>query len=134
MNLESLTLLVAAAAWLWVYFHPRAERLGLVMQISDEQKIRIALSPKTKAGHVARVDGVPVWSVSDLAVLELQASEDGMSVVAVAKGLGKATVSVKADADLGEGVTTIEASGDIEVLAAQASTLGLEFGAPEQQA
>ena len=55
-----------------------------------------------------------------------------MSAVVEAVGpLGTAQVSVSADADTGEGVATITALADIEVLASQATAVGISFGVPE---
>lgn len=100
--------------------------------ITDEQAIDFALVAKTAAGNAARVDGLPVWSVSDPAILDLKVAEDGLTAAVAAKGpLGACQVTAKADADLDEGeAREIFASADVLVVAAEAATLGLIAGAP----
>jgi hypothetical protein len=100
--------------------------------ITDEQKISFAFVPKTAAGNPAKVDGVPVWSVSNTDALDLVVGEDGLSATVSAKGpLGVAQVIVVADADLGAGVRTLTATADVVVVAAEAATVGLVAGTPE---
>lgn len=103
----------------------------MAIVLTDEQKVELALSPKTAAGNPAALDGAPVWTVSDEAVLELTVSADGLTASVAAKGLGSAQVSVVADADLDEGETR-EISGvlDIVVVAAEAASLGISAGVP----
>lgn len=100
--------------------------------LADEQKVSVSLEPKTQAGNPARVDGIPTWEVSDANILDLVVSPDGLNAVVTAKGpLGKSQISVKADADLGEGLREITTIDEVEVVAAEAVTLGLKFGTPE---
>ena len=102
------------------------------MKLTDVQKVIGSIAPKDAAGNPAPVDGIPVWASSDTAVITVTAAPDGMSAVVEAVGpLGTAQVSVSADADTGEGVTTITALVDIEVLASEATALGITFGVPE---
>ena len=78
------------------------------------------------------MNGIPVWASSDTAIVTVTLVPDGMSAVVEAVGpLGTAQVSVSADADTGEGVATITALADIEVLASQATAVGISFGVPE---
>lgn len=102
--------------------------------LTDEQKVTLTLKPLTAAGNPARVDGVPVWSQSNADVLDLEVAADGMTAVALAKGLGPSQISVVADADLGDGVREITAVQDVVVKAAEAVTLGIEAGTPEPKA
>lgn len=100
--------------------------------LTDEQKVALAVEFKTAAGNPANVDGTPVWSSSDDTVVSVEASEDGLSAVAVAVGpLGTAQISCEADADLGEGVRAITGVIDIEVRAAEAVVAVVAAGAPE---
>lgn len=102
------------------------------MKLTDVQKVVGSIAPKDAAGNPAPVDGIPVWSSSDPAIVTVTAAPDGMSAVVEAVGpLGTAQVSVTADADTGEGVTTITALADIEVLASQATAVGINFAVPE---
>ena len=104
----------------------------MALILTDEQKVSLSIDPRTAAGNPAKVDGVPVWSVSDSNVLTIVPSEDGKSAVVTTTGqLGASQVSVSADADLGEGVRTIAATLDVTVVAAEAATLAITSGTPE---
>src|SRR6185436_3167778 len=94
--------------------------------LTDEQKVSLTIQPLTAAGNSAKVDGVPVWSVSDSNILSLTVSEDGLSAVVTTVGpLGDCKVSVSADADLGEGIRNLTGTLDITVVAAEAASIGI---------
>lgn len=104
------------------------------MILTDVQKVKLKVNPVSKAGNPATVDGAPKWSVSDETILTLAVSEDGLGAEVVSTGkLGTAQVSVVADADLGDGVTELTGTLDVEVKASAAVTLGLEVGTPEDK-
>ena len=104
----------------------------MALILTDEQKVSLSIQPVTSAGNPAKVDGVPVWSVSDETVLTLTVAEDGLSAVATVTGtLGASQVSVKADADLGEGIKEIAAVLDVSVVASQAASLSITTATPE---
>ena len=102
---------------------------------TDDQKgfkCQCVLQPVTAAGNAAKVDGVPVWAVSDPTVLALEnIAPDGMSCDAVILGVvGTSQITAVADADLGAGVREITAVGEIQVKAAEAVGLNLTVGSP----
>lgn len=103
----------------------------MLITITNEQKIPVTLAPLTAAGNPATVDGAPQWSVTS-GDATLEVSADGMSAMLIS---GEANVNsqitVSADADLGEGVSTITDTIDLAVVAAAASQLGLNVGTPE---
>jgi hypothetical protein len=102
------------------------------MIITDVQKFTASIQPVDAKNNPAPVDGVPVWSSSNPAVLTVTASEDGMSATITAVGpLGTAQVAVTADADLGEGVSPITGVLDVEVKASNAVSLSIATTAPE---
>lgn len=106
----------------------------LMLVLKDNQKVALFIVPTSAAGNPALVEGVPVWTISDSAVLICTPSEDGMSAEVKAAGLvGTAQVSVTADADLGEGVRTITGVLDVEVKAGEAVTLTVSHGEPTDQ-
>ncbi len=113
--------------------HRRQEdRTVELLILTDEQKARLFLRPKTAAGNPAKVDGVPVWSQSNADVLDLVPDDDGLAATVIARGsLGGSQISVVADADLGTGTRELTATQDVEVKAAEATVLGIEAGAPE---
>jgi hypothetical protein len=61
----------------------------------------------------------------------LEPAADGLSCVALSDQIGVAQVQVTVDADLGPGVRTLTALLDIEVVAAEAISLGVIAGVPE---
>ena len=101
--------------------------------LTTDQKVTIALNPKTPGGHPATLDGTPSWSTSDGAVIAVQPAEDGESCVVLANGEGLATMGASADADLGDGIRTVTGQIEFEVVPAEASDLGFEAGQPEIQ-
>lgn len=106
-----------------------------MLQLTDVQQVSLTIQPVDAKGNPAPVDGVPAWNVSDATVLDLQVAADGLSAVVTAKGPltpagGSVQVSVSADADLTSGVTTINGSLDIAVVASQATTVGIVAGTP----
>lgn len=109
---------------------PRQEEMMFIL--GDDQKVTLSIAPVDAAGNPAPVDGVPSWSLSDTKYIGLEVADDGMSATAIAIGLlGTTQVQVAADADLGEGVVTINGTLDIEVVAGQAVGLSIAAGTPE---
>lgn len=102
--------------------------------LTDVQRVSLAISPKSAAGNPTAVDGAPAWSSSDDTVLTVEAAADGLSAVATTTGkLGTAQVRVEADADVGSGVTPLNAVLDVEVLASEAVALEVAAGTPESR-
>lgn len=107
-------------------------------KITENQQVVAEIKPKTSKGNPAKVDLTvpPVWEVSNPDVLEvLVDAENPLKATIKAKGpLGVSQVSCSVDADMDEGETRIlTATGDVEVVAAEATTAGLDFGTPEEQ-
>lgn len=106
----------------------------LMLILTDSQKVALTFAPKDKRGNPAEVQGPPVWTSSDESVVGLQVADDGLSATAVAAGpIGVAQVSVAADADLGDGVSTITGLLDIQTVAGTATTIDIAAGVPEEQ-
>lgn len=101
--------------------------------LTDEQKVALAIDARTAAGNPAKLDGAPVWTSSAPEIVSLQVAEDGLSAVATTVGpVGTSQISVMADADLDEGeFREIVALLDVEVVAAEAATLGISASTPE---
>jgi hypothetical protein len=104
-------------------------------EINTDQNYPLVLLSITDAqGRTARVDGVPVWTSSNEAVLRVTPAADGLSAVVDTVDIGTARINVSADADLGTGVTPITgASEDVNVSqgpSTVATSLGLNLGAP----
>lgn len=99
--------------------------------ITNEQKVKLTIAPKTAAGNPAPIDGIPLWNVSDSSVLTLDVAPDGLSAYAISNSVGTSQINVVADADLGEGVREIASVLDIQVVNAEAVSLGIISGDPE---
>jgi hypothetical protein len=106
-----------------------------MLVLTDSQFVSLNVSPVTKAGNPATIDGAPKWSVSDESVLTLEVSEDGLSCKAVTTGkLGDAQINVVADADMGEGVVEIVGVLEVSVKAGAAASVAVTAGTPEEKA
>lgn len=103
--------------------------MPLNLAITNEEKINVTLNPVTANGNPATVDGAPVWSVEGDATLEVAA--DGLSAYLISGAAGASTVTVTADADLGEGVVTLSDVIALNVIPAGAAALGFTAGAAE---
>ena len=105
-----------------------------MLVLTDSQFVTLNVTPVTKAGNPATIDGAPKWSVSDESVLTLEVSEDGLSCKAVTTGkLGDAQVNVVADADMGEGVVEITGVLEVSVKAGAAASVAVTAGTPEEK-
>lgn len=100
------------------------------IKITNEQKVKVSLTPVTDTGKPAKLDGKPTWEVvsgfSTIAV-----DPDGMSADLVSEDNPGTTVfAVAADADLGEGVEEVADTITLTVEGARARNLGLTAAAP----
>lgn len=104
----------------------------MAVVLTNDQKVSVAIQPVDRFGNVAKVDGIPVWSVSDPGIGALEAAADGLSAVFTTAGpLGVVQIQVQADADLGGGIKPLVGTLDIQVEAGEAVSLGLVAGIPE---
>lgn len=116
------------------YQWPLLGEVLMSLQLTDSQQCELSIKPVDKKGNPAKLDGKPVWSVDNTELLAAVPSDDGMSCTLKAVGpLGSGTVSVKADADLGEGVTEVVGVANVEIVAGQAVSVNIEAGAVTEQ-
>lgn len=110
---------------------PKGNSMPVAVKITNEQKVKVTLTPVTDTGKPAKLDGTPTWEVvSGNATVEV--AEDGLSATLVsADDPGDTQFLVKADADLGEGVEEISDVVTLNVVGATAKNLGLTVGTPE---
>lgn len=103
----------------------------MTLRLTNEQQVRVAVTPRTSHGREAALDGTPSWSSSNPAVATVvpDTAKPNEAVV-IAQGLGSVQIVVSADADLSAGVRTISGVLDIEVVAAEAASLGVVAGTP----
>ena len=102
--------------------------------LTDIQQCRLAIGPKDAAGNPAQVQGA-AWASSDTSVCTVEQAEDGLSALVKTVGpVGSCQVTVTADADLGDGVTEIVGIMQVNIIASQATTVGITAGEPEPRA
>jgi hypothetical protein len=99
-----------------------------------EQWLVLKIAPVTKHGRPAPIDGKPSWAVGTMGIIAIEASPDGLACKVEARGIGRTGVTVTADADLGDGVRTISAFVDFEVVAAEAEGFAIEATEPQDLA
>lgn len=104
-----------------------------MVTLTDTQGVDVILNPTDAKGKPARLDGQPVWSSSDPAVVSVTPSPDGLTGRCLAGDPGTATITAQADADLGEGTRSIAAQVDFTILAGEAVTMAVTVGTPFEQ-
>jgi len=120
------------------YRYPRfnnpKDTITMSLQMTATQQCLISVAFTDKKGNPAKVDGYPVWLTDNTELLALSPANDGMSCLIAAVGpLGSGTVSVRADADLGAGVTNISGSLDVTITGGMATGVALSAGTPVEQ-
>lgn len=109
----------------------KKENTMLELTITNEQKVKVTLTPVTDTGRPASLDGAPAWTVQsgDSTVVP---DEGGLSAFLVSSDTpGDTIFVVTADADLGEGVEELSDTIRLTVAGARAKNLGLSAGTPE---
>lgn len=101
------------------------------LTLSVTQNVGLTITPRDARGNPAPVDGIPVWEISDPSLASLVPSADGLSAYITALGgVGHAQVKVSADARMGPDVRTITGILELELVPAEAITLGITAGEP----
>ena len=97
--------------------------------ITSSQQFRVDIEPVDKAGNPSTLATVPMWSVSDPAILAVEPAADGMSAVVSATGkLGTAQVGVAVEGNPTSEVNKIAGTVDVQVVAGKAVSLRLTLG------
>lgn len=109
------------------------EENSMATTLTDTQQFTLTIKPESKPGHPAAVEaGSVVWTGPPF--VSITPAADGMSALVKALTVGaNDNISVSADADLGAGVVTISGTYEVQVIASQATTIGFEASAPEEQ-
>jgi len=101
------------------------------MQLKVTNKLPLSLKLIDKFGNDARVDGLPLWALTNPAMGVLAVATDGMSAVLTPAGvLGSFAVQVSADADMGEGVKVIVGNLPLDLLPGDATEIQIVSGEP----
>ena len=90
--------------------------------LPNDHAVQLKVSYYDAKGNPAQVDGAVDWASSDETIARVTVDGDDSTrcMVYPVDQLGQAQISATADADLGEGVTEIITTGNIEVVAGQA--------------
>lgn len=91
---------------------------------TTEEKVHIKIAPKTASGKPASLDGLAKWEITSGGAT-IVPDEDGLGAFVVSEDTsGSSTWKVSGDADLGEGVVTIEDGGTYTYTNPQAAAFG----------
>jgi hypothetical protein len=113
-----------------VVLKTKVNPMAVTIKITNEQKVNVALTPKTDGGKPAKLDGAPAWSVVS-GDSTLVVAADGLSADLVSSDTpGDTTFLIDADADLGEGVENLQETITLTVSGANARNLGITVGTP----
>lgn len=107
--------------------------MAATLQLSQEVEGQV--NPVDKKGKPAKVqEGSVEFSTSDEDVaIVVEDPNDETKFVIKAKGIGVAQISIKADANLGDGVKTVETFLAVEVFPNEAVGFGVSLGEPREQ-
>ena len=105
----------------------------MALTLSSVQQAALSISAVDAKGNPAPVENV-VYQGSDPAIaVVITDPNDATKAVVAARAVGTAQVTVKADADIGEGEKELMGLLDVEVVAAEAVALSITAGTPEDQ-
>ena len=103
--------------------------MPIEVTMTNEEKVRLAITPMTPGGQPATVDGEAQWSVEGACTVE---PIDATSAwVLSSETIGDSTITVACDADLGSGVVPLGDTCLVHVGNPMAAQLGLAAGTPE---
>jgi hypothetical protein len=101
----------------------------LTLNIDQEADVRLSITDRV--GNPAKVQGVSTWEAADDDIVDIIESDDGLSAVIRSRDVvGETTVTVVADADLGDGVREIRGVLAVAVTAGDATVVELQADAP----
>jgi len=107
----------------------RKELHMLEISLTNEQKVRVTAKPVTDKGTEVPIDGSITGTPSDPDTVVNQI--DPTTIEIITPDSGDRTVVISADADPGDGVTTIEDSVLLHISNPIATSLGLTATTPE---
>lgn len=104
-----------------------------MLKLTSTQQASLSISAVDARGKPAQVDDV-TWSSSDESVATVTVDPtDPRKATVKSVDAGTAQINVSADADLGDGVSTLTGLLDLTVLAGQAVALVISTGTPSEQ-
>lgn len=105
--------------------------MPLELSLTNEQQVKVHITPVTASGKPAKLDGAPTWEVTS-GPGKVVPADDGLSADLITdnEDLSDTVYQVNADADLGEGVETVSDTILLHTKHANASSLGLTADDP----
>lgn len=101
--------------------------------LTDTQDCSLSVVAKSRKGSVTQLQNI-TWESSDPAVLTVtQDTTDPSKALASAVTAGIVVISMKADADLSDGVVDIIGTLDVVIGAGQATVVEIAAGTPVEQ-
>jgi len=121
-------------AFAWSVGQPtlkKRTKMPLEISMTNEEQVKLHLTPVTEAGKPTKLDGKPTWEVVS-GPAKLAIADDGLSadVISDNDDLSDTIIKISADADLGSGVEEIADTVTAHVTHANAKSLGLSADAP----
>jgi hypothetical protein len=99
----------------------------MAVQMKNSQHLSMSVKYTDKFGNPAKVQGVPVWDLSDPSFGSLRVADDGLRAYFDPSGpSGTCQINNTADADLGEGVKNIVGTIDVNVLPGDAVMVAID--------
>lgn len=112
----------------------RKKKHMIEVTLTNEQKVKVTLTPKTATGKASQVQGGSVKFTVQSGDSTVVPSPDGLSADLISSDTpGDTQILVEADADVGDGVETISDIITLHVAGAHAANLGLAVGTPESK-
>lgn len=99
--------------------------------LTDAQQVDLSVRPINKAGNEAPVEGAE-WTSSDPSVVEVVVSAESplKALVKTTGKVGNAQVKFACDARIGEGVSPLMATLDVQVVPGEAVNVEINAGTP----
>ena len=104
----------------------------MALTLTTTQFFIVALNPVDANGNHAPLDGIPKWESNG--PVDLAIADDGLSARVTPTGpVGHAQISVTADVRLGPDLRLLTGVLEIDVIPAEAVSLGLSAGEPQER-
>lgn len=103
-------------------FKVKAKGPLIMYTLPSDKMVGVGVTYQDSKGRPAEVDGEVVWTSSDetIATVSVDSTNSNLAKIEPADEIGQVQIIATADADLGEGVTSIICTMDVEVVAGQA--------------
>jgi hypothetical protein len=130
---ETITITAVSAASIRWHVGPVELKETTVMPIevtlTNEEKVRLTVTPMTPGGEPAPIDGEAQWSIEGTCTTEVIDATSAWVISGTE--IGDSVLTVACDADLGSGVVPLADTAVIHVHNPMAANLGLAADTPQ---